>query len=53
MGFRSRSSRAQSAQVVSGLNSVDTNWSAFNYYISRKQLADPIMFLPIDDNLHR
>ena len=35
MGFRSQSSRAQSARVLSGLNPVDTNWSAFNFYRSQ------------------
>ena len=34
-GFRSRSSRARSARVLSGLNPVDTDWSAFNYYRSK------------------
>ena len=33
--FRSRSSRARSARVLSGLNPVDTDWSAFNYYRSK------------------
>ena len=33
-GFRSQSSRARSARVLSGLNPVDTDWSAFNYYRS-------------------
>ena len=32
--FRSQGSRAQSVQVLSGLNHVDTNWLAFECIIS-------------------
>ena len=35
MGFRSRSSKARSTRVLSGLISTDTDWSAFNYYRSK------------------
>ena len=34
-GFRSQSSRAWSTWMLSGLNPVDTDWSAFNYYRSK------------------
>ena len=32
MGFRSLSSRAQISRVLSGLNSVDTNWLSFKLF---------------------
>ena len=32
MGFSSQRSRARTTRVLSGLNSVDTDWSAFNVY---------------------
>ena len=35
-GFRLRSSRARSARVLSDLNSVDTDWSAFKWYRSKQ-----------------
>ena len=38
MGLRSRSSRVRNAQVLNGLNSVDTDCLAFNYYRSKTVL---------------
>ena len=45
-GFRSGSLRTQSARVLSGLNPVDTNGSAFNYCRSAR-LTNPMTSLPI------